>query len=373
MRTEFEDRLRTEMGQVEVQPRPGLVREAYHYQRRRQTARRRAAFAAVGGVAAVAAAGIVLSSLGPARPLAGSSARPAPGTTAAGRALPTSVPTWGPVVTYSIRRAAGNVTVADVLTRAANAIGSQGDPGTSWPAGAYWHTEQQVTSAGHPVSTDNTWISASGNGAAEGTGVRPFPIAGGGSAAIGEKDYTFAQLAALPTDPAQLWPIVQADETAPFTSDPAQPKSGQSDLFHSIWNLLGSYPVPAPLQQALYEVAAKIPGVTVAGQYTDSLGRTGTALSLGPWTMVVDPDTGQLLALLSGRQPGTRVCNPSGCTWQKGPGPSTVVYITAGWVAASSVPKVPQCHAATERDGGAVTTILRCAGPSGAASATGSK
>jgi hypothetical protein len=43
-------------------------------------------------------------------------------------------------------------------------------------------------------------------------------------------------------------------------------------------------------------VAAGIPGVTVNSDYTDSLGRTGTALRLGAETLVIDPASGQLLA-----------------------------------------------------------------------------
>lgn len=44
----------------------------------------------------------------------------------------------------------------------------------------------------------------------------------------------------------------------------------------------------------------KIPGVTVSGACTGSLGRTGTALTLGSWTFVIDSSTGQILAELDG-------------------------------------------------------------------------
>jgi hypothetical protein len=47
----------------------------------------------------------------------------------------------------------------------------------------------------------------------------------------------------------------------------------------------------------------QIPGVTVSGQYTDSLGRTGTALSFGSSTIVVDISNGQVLAELDGARP----------------------------------------------------------------------
>lgn len=80
------------------------------------------------------------------------------------------------------------------------------------------------------------------------------------------------------------------------------------------------------LRKALYEVAAKIPGVTVAGTYTDSLGRTGTVLHIGLWTMTVDTGNGQILAMTT-----PSVHRPV----------TTTVYVGRGWAAASSVPKVP--------------------------------
>jgi len=333
---------------------------------RASTARRRWVMPTVAGLAAAAAVTAVVivvpsavSRPAPQHPLAGSSAKPVrakPGTTAAVPALPASVPTSAPAVTYSIKRAAANVTVTDVLTKAAAAVGSQANPGAGWPAGAYWHTEQEVIIGGKLASTDNIWTDASGNGVGEGTDSPPYAIGApsgatastGGQlpAAIGDKSYTWAQLDALPADPAKLWPIVKADELLPFSSDPARPKSGQADLFESIWNLLTSEPVPAALQKALYEVAAKIPGVTVAGQYTDSLGRTGTALHLGMWTMVVDPDTGRILAMLQAAGPPVTVCGATGCFQQQTAGASTSVYITAGWASAASVPRVPRSSGA---------------------------
>jgi hypothetical protein len=362
MKTEFEVRLRAEMEQVEARLRPGLVRDAYHHQRQREKARRRVAFAATAGVAAAAAAAtaIVLPSHPGAHPLAGLSAKPVThakrGTTGSARALPASVPTSAPDVTYSIKPASPSVTVLDVLTKAATAVGSQANPGTGWPAGAYWHTEQQVISGGKLVSTDNIWTDVSGNGVGEGTDDPPYAIGNASGqlpAAIGEKSYTWAQLDALPTDPAKLWPIVRADEQLPFSSDPALPKSGQSDLFESIWNLVTSEPVPVALQKALYVVAAKIPGVTVDGQYTDSLGRTGTALHIGLWTMVVDPRTGQILAMIQAAGPPVTVCGATGCTRQQPAGPFTSVYITAGWASAASLPKVPGSGSGGFASGGA--------------------
>jgi hypothetical protein len=134
---------------------------------------------------------------------------------------------------------------------------------------------------------------------------------------------------------------VKANEQLSFSLDPALPKSGSPDLFQSSWNLLTSEPVPAALRRALYEVSAKIPGVTVEGTYTDSLGRTGTVLHVGMWTMVVDTSNGQVLAMLVAPGSPITVCGASGCNQQPGPGASANVYISAGWAPVASVPKVP--------------------------------
>jgi hypothetical protein len=362
-----EDQLPTLLERVVPEPPLELSATRVMAAARASKARRRWVLPTVAGLAAAAAAiaavivvPLAFSRAAAQHPLADPSAKPVvrakPGTTSAVPALPTSVPTSAPEVTYSIKPAAANVTVLDVLTKAATAVGSQANPGTGWPAGAYWHTEQQVIIGGKLVSTDNVWTDASGNGVGEGTDSPPYAIGNSGQlpAAIGEKSYTWAQLDALPTDPAKLWPIVKADEQLPFSSDPARPKSGQSDLFQSIWNLVTSEPVPAPLQKALYEVAAKIPGVTVAGQYTDSLGRTGTALHLGMWTMVVDPDSGQILAMMQAAGPPVTVCGATGCTQQQTAGASTSVYITAGWASAASMPKIPTSGISGRSGSGAV-------------------
>jgi hypothetical protein len=71
-------------------------------------------------------------------------------------------------------------------------------------------------------------------------------------------------------------------------------------------------PAPPALREALFKVAASIHGVKVRGHYTDSLGRTGTALQFGRWSMVVDPANGLILD----ENPDT--------------GSSTIMFITQG-------------------------------------------
>lgn len=254
------------------------------------------------------------------------------------------VPTSAPAVKYNLGTEETDVTAAYVLDKAATASASQ--PNT-WSNAPYWHTMQQVPCGGG-VMTDNTWISTTtGDGVGEGTpspgcslaNEAPFPIAGSPEQAnFGQTSYTWAQLNALPTNPAKLWTILRADEQLPFTSDPALPKSGESDLFQSIMNTLSDSPTTPALRKALFEDAAKIPGVTVTGKYTDSLGRTGTALHVGLFTMVIDTANGQVLTSTVASAGPVQVCGASGCTMQPTYG-STSVYISAG--PAYSAPKVP--------------------------------
>jgi hypothetical protein len=274
--------------------------------------------------------------------------------------IPSSSPHPGASpVTYQISSSTTDVTAAFVLRQAASQLVDD------WPNAPYWHMVQQSTSAMCPgqVSVSNVWIDHSGDGVGENTTSGPAssnPMCGTGAGngkaypiinatgvasgvSIGQQGYTWSQLAALPTDPAKLWPIVRADEQLPFTSDPGSPKSGQSYLFQSIWNVLTTEPLSPALRKALYEVSAEIPGVTVTGTYADSLGRTGTALHIGLFTMVVDTGNGQILAMIQGPPPV-----PPGCvraTDTTGPrvkcmvsGASSTVYLSAG--PATSEPKV---------------------------------
>jgi hypothetical protein len=73
-------------------------------------------------------------------------------------------------------------------------------------------------------------------------------------------------------------------------------------------------PASPALREALYDVAANIPGVAVNGDYTDSLGRTGTALRLGQETLVIDPASGQVLAWIDD-EPGVAAFNPVAYTY----------------------------------------------------------
>jgi hypothetical protein len=301
----------------------------------------------VAGVAAVAAAVTVVALPSTPSHTAGKSlaARPKPA-----RRTSTSS------VTFSVTAAKATLTAAVVFAEAAKGAQAAGlaPDGNAplvngWPAARYWHTVDQSTDFDCPglVTTGQSWLAKSGALVADNTDNRPssgtcglaetlgvYPVYNNPAGPmIGGQTYTWAQFAALPTDPAQLLPILQADSTAGVSPYKGEPE--QDFLFQTISILLAGDPVSPAMRMALFELAEKIPGAIVAGEYTDSLGRTGIALRLGADTQVIDTSNGQILATLSADEPLSPGCvrpswtgNPD-ATCVEGDGGATV-YISAG-------------------------------------------
>ena len=283
----------------------------------------------VAGVAAVAAATTVIalpsSPPHPAgRPLGVWSVKPTAKAPAKAPVQPepsASGPAAGVPMTYSITPV--NVTAAAVFAQAAK--GAQYTPEgnaplvNGWPNALYWHTVTEGTSTGCPsvVGISQVWLGEAGSeivsnhqeGSAPAAEKNSIACGGGpGSNAnntypvggvptgpmIGGEIYTWAQFAGLPTDPAALWPILQADSTAGVAPYKGMPE--QDWLYETIILTLEQDPVSTAMRVALLQDAEKIPGVTVVGKYTDSLGRTGIALRQGSAdTVVIDTSNGQVL------------------------------------------------------------------------------
>jgi hypothetical protein len=295
----------------------------------------------VAGVAAVAAAATVIAvpsssphmAVSPAAESAGSPSPRTEGSPAAGSSVKPTVKARaqpkpsasgqaaGAPMTYSITPIHG--TAAYVFAQAAK--GAQYTPEgnvplvNGWPDALYWHTVTELTNTGCPsvVNVSQVWLGESGSeivsnhnqGSAPAGESKSIACGGGpGSNAnntypvgnvptgpiIGGKIYTWAQFAALPTDPAALWPILQDDSTvgvAPYKGMPEQ-----DWLYQTIILTLEQDPVSPAMRVALLKDAEKISGVTVVGKYTDSLGRTGIALSQGSAdNVVIDTSNGQVL------------------------------------------------------------------------------
>lgn len=256
-------------------------------------------------------------------------------------------------VSYSFGTTTSNTPAATVLDAAATAIGgTEPELNVNWASAPYYHTVSVSTCSGKTY-TQNTWTTRNGDGvglstgpksgsdsACEALGGAPYPIVTGFADfyGLGNQPLTEKQVDELPTDPNKLWPILERFDGDSLTSDPASPHSNASTLFQSIWNLITSEPLSPAFRKALLEDAAKIPGVTVEGRYTDSLGRTGTVLHIGVWTMAIDTSDGQVLAMTSSPDPGIPICQggkiPAGGCQSGG---STTVYVSAGSV--TSLPK----------------------------------
>lgn len=290
----------------------------------------------VAGVAAVAAAAAVIAAPSSSPHPAGS---PSPRTAGSPAADSSVKPTLkavaqpkpsasghgtGSPMTYSITPI--HVTAAYVFAQAAKGAQEAYTPEgnvplvSGWPNALYWHTVTEDTNSDCPsvVDVSQVWLGESGSemvsnhqqGSAP-AGEKNSIACGGGPGSnanntypvggvptgpmIGGEIYTWAQFAALPTDPAALWPILQDDSTvgvAPYKGVPEQ-----DWLYQTIIMTLEQDPVSPAMRVALLRDAEKISGVTVVGKYTDSLGRTGIALRQGSAdTLVIDTSNGQVLA-----------------------------------------------------------------------------
>lgn len=216
------------------------------------------------------------------------------------------------------------LTAAILLRNAGKAAGEQQG---GWPNAAYWHVASVYERNGKTYHRD-IWISHYGNGVLEDNGVSPAPLSLGRAVfPVGGTGLTWDQLYALPTDPAKLEPVLRSDIKGAGPNPTAE-------LYTVVGDLLRESPAPPALREALYEVAASIPGVALVGHYKDALGRTGTAVERDGETLVIDPDNGQLLADIEGN-PNTSTSCGKGCV-ESGVG---YTYVSEG--PATTAPALP--------------------------------
>ncbi len=187
------------------------------------------------------------------------------------------------------------VTAAIVFREAARAARAANAEQGGWPHAAYWRADSIEVRDGRTYHRD-IWIAHNGDAVlADGSlapGLQRISPAGSGFGYLGTKPgwLTWDEIYALPTDPAKLAPLLTRDSIGLAYGSLAR------NLWSTVLGVLVETPASPALREALYEVAADIPGVTVNADYIDSLGRTGTALRLGEETLVIDPANGQLLA-----------------------------------------------------------------------------
>jgi hypothetical protein len=187
------------------------------------------------------------------------------------------------------------VTAAVVFREAAKAVKAAGVPQEGWPHAAFWRADSIEVRDGNTYHRD-IWIARNGDAVLEdgslAPGLQRVSPAGSGFGYLGNRPgwLTWDEIYALPTDPARLASVLKRDSVGGVYASQAK------NLWAIVLGLLVETPASPALREALYNVAANIPGVAVNGDYTDSLGRTGTALRLGVETLVIDPANGQLLA-----------------------------------------------------------------------------
>ncbi|WP_221348323.1 CU044_5270 family protein [Streptomyces beigongshangae] len=141
--------------------------------------------------------------------------------------------------------------------------------------------DDESTLAGHELHRRQIWRSADGvegwlidpavNGRPEGeTLTLPDERGNTPKAHIGSPSYDY--LTELPTDPDALLAKI-------YEETEGQGNSPDQQAFSTIGDLLGeSYP-PSELYAALFETAAKIPGVVVVDDAVDAVGRRGVAVA----------------------------------------------------------------------------------------------
>jgi hypothetical protein len=200
----------------------------------------------------------------------------------------------GPTLDVGGDQPAARADAAGVLLRAAAAAGEQ--PG-GWRSARYWHSVSSYSQGARGPQRREIWIGHHESGVLKDGGVDEKLLALGPALfPAGARGLTWDQLYALPTDPDALERDLRAG------IDGAGPDD-DSELFTIVGDLLRESPAPPALRKALWEVAARVPGVRLMGSDTDSIGRTGVAVQRGGQRYLLDPEDGRLLEESQGEPP----------------------------------------------------------------------
>jgi hypothetical protein len=115
-------------------------------------------------------------------------------------------------------------------------------------------------------------------------------------------DPPYKQLLALPTNVGALYTVIERRAGKGTSSWQRGAVWQRHEMFTVIGDLLREQPVPAGVRAALYRVAARIPGIEVAGLTHDAIGRPALAITLNDIfdglrdELLFDPRTANLLA-----------------------------------------------------------------------------
>lgn len=196
----------------------------------------------------------------------------------------------GPTVDVGGVRPSVSAQAAQVLVAAGRAAGTQ--PG-DWQDARFWHSVSSYSRGGQEVRRE-IWIGHREPGVLRDggvdTGVIPLDIA---LFATGGTSVDWDGLWELPTEPAALERRLRDGIQGAGPDD-------DSELFVIVGDLLRESPAPPALRRALWEVAARVPGVELLGPTRDQADREGVAVRRGETTYVLDPEDGRLLQEESG-------------------------------------------------------------------------
>ena len=142
-----------------------------------------------------------------------------------------------------------------------------------------------------------------------GPGPRDVTVNPDGAFNVGGTPLTYAQIRALPTDPAQLRAHLLALDEAAGGHDGPRTRAKLDRvrvevLFTQSWQLLTQLPVSPPTRAAIYRMLADVPGLTAQGSVEDAKGRAGVAIGFTFWVehrtvdsrLIIDPESGAPLA-----------------------------------------------------------------------------
>ncbi len=127
---------------------------------------------------------------------------------------------------------------------------------------------------------------------------------GTSSKTFGPGGLHYEDFSGLSTDPDELYEQIERRAVDGKTSGVPVPEGAPVavNMFAIVGDLLRETVAPPDLRAALYEVAARIPGVELVGRVTDPAGRTGMAVAMVSEAdglrleLVFDPETTELLA-----------------------------------------------------------------------------
>lgn len=213
-----------------------------------------------------------------------------------------------------------SLNLSDVLHQAGAAAGDQVG---GWPQASYWHSVSSYRHGSGPLVRREVWAGHHAIGGLLDTRLSSavIPLQDGRFAGLG-----WDQLYALPTESAALESRLRATSLDGL-------RDSDTELFALVGNLLRESPAPPALRKALWEVVARVPGVSLVGAVEDSTGRPGVAIERAGHGYVLDPPAGRLLEeYLGSSMPGS---STGGAAWratylEQGPATNAPTFTPGG-------------------------------------------